>query len=298
MERQVIAIVGPTASGKSRLAHRLAKVLKSQIISADSRLIYKKMDIGTAKPSKTELLELPYHLVDVVEPNQNYSLGNYLEAAEPTLHNLLNCGSVPVIVGGTGFYLRGLLQNLGLPDVKPDLAFRERMSEVSTKELYANLKQLDSTDHWKMHPNDRPRVLRALELTKAGVLGAIKEPHNFTVHWFGLNYLERQTLRANIQERAKMMLASGLIEETQGLIAEYGQLELLEKTIGYAEVLQFLNGQISSKQALVEAITISTSQYAKRQLTWFRANKSIIWLNSEESLNLLLVSCLKALKKE
>jgi tRNA dimethylallyltransferase len=314
MKAKVIAIVGPTASGKSRLAHELAKISQTEIISADSRLVYKRMDIGTAKPSAEEQSELPYHLIDVIEPKQNYSLGDYLAQAEPILANLLSRNKTPIVVGGTGFYFRGLLEDLSLPTIGPNLSFRAEVAEISTEVLYSLLKSQDSENKWKMHPNDRPRIIRALELNKVQNLADSQTPlcevennKDYEVIWIGLNYDNRSKLRERINLRTRKMIEDGLIKETQQLLAEYGPLEIFAKTIGYAEIIKLLDSEIflnidtqsqpinlseEQKEALVELINISTSQYSKRQMTWFRANKKIVWLNSEEPIEKQLAQCL------
>ncbi len=278
---KVIAIVGPTASGKSRLAHALALELQSEIVSADSRLVYKHMNIGTAKPSMAEMQELPYHLVDVVEPNVDFSLGKYLNNAEPALEKIIAQGKVPVVVGGTGFYFRGLLEGIKFPDVPPDKIFRESLQEVSTIELYARLKNGDAENFWKMHPNDRLRIIRALELERAGLIKTSNQENDYEVFWFGLNFSSRESLRVRIRERAALMLKMGLVDETEMLLNKYGELELFAKTIGYAEVLRYLKKETLD---LLEEITISTAQYSKRQMTWFNSNKKVVWLSADDQL--------------
>lgn len=286
---KVIAVVGPTASGKSRLAHALAKEIDSEIVSADSRLVYKKMNIGTAKPSLEERSEIPYHLIDIIEPNaQEFSLGNYLELAEPILQNIFSQKKYAIVVGGTGFYLRGLLENLNLPDVKPDLDFRRSFINISTNDLYAQLKAKAQNNVYKMHSNDRPRIIRALEIERNAQKQIPIKEKNFKVIWIGINYLERELLKMQIQKRTQNMIEQGLVSETQNLYEEFGELEIFHKTIGYKECLNYLKNQNSTLDELAELINISTRQYAKRQLTWFRANKAISWLNAAQNFDSLL----------
>lgn len=292
--KKIIIIVGPTASGKSALTHALAKKYGSEIISADSRLIYKKMNIGTAKPTKEELSEINYHCLNLIEPCQDYSLGKYLENAQPKLKGITEKYNFAFVVGGTGFYLKGLLENLFLPEIGPNLKLRQKVKDQSTESLYAELKNKDLENKWKMHFNDRLRIIRALEIElvheKKDLPFINLEFNNFLAEceiiWLGLNFDLRDKLRAKIKRRTELMLQSGLIEETQTLINEYGQLDLFAKTIGYAECLNYLNKQILSTDELLNKIIISTSQYAKRQITWFKSNKNINWLNPE-SPNLL-----------
>ncbi len=293
--KKIIVITGPTASGKSALAHALAKKYGSEIISADSRLIYKKMNIGTAKPTQEELSEVNYHCLNLIEPYQDYSLGKYLENAQPKIKEIIEKYGFVFVVGGTGFYLRGLLEKLALTEIGPNLELREKIKNQSTENLYAELKQKDLNNKWKMHFNDRMRIIRALEIelieNKQEVLPLVNNDFNdflteCEIIWLGLNFDLRDKLRAKIKIRTEIMLKAGLVEETKLLIAEYGELELLKKTIGYAECLSYLNQTISSEDELLDRIIISTSQYAKRQMTWFKTNENINWLNAE-SPNLL-----------
>jgi tRNA dimethylallyltransferase len=295
---KIIAIVGPTASGKSNLAHQLGKVLGSEIVSADSRLIYKKMDIGTAKPSIEERTEIPYHLIDLIKADESYSMGNYLEDAKPIIDNLLAKNKIPIVVGGTGFYLRGLLEGLHLTETQSDPKFRESIKDITTEDLYKTLQEQDSHQKFKMHFNDRSRIIRALEILKANNenLHQNKEEKSLQfdaeIIWVGLNFDSRDKLRAQIKTRAEKMVEQGLIDEVQNLLNEFGELEIFDKTIGYKETIRFLKGDIKTQSELIDLISISSSQYSKRQMTWFRANQKINWLNSEYSLSNLIEKCL------
>ncbi|MDX1918954.1 MAG: tRNA (adenosine(37)-N6)-dimethylallyltransferase MiaA [Candidatus Caenarcaniphilales bacterium] len=278
-KREVIAIVGATATGKSTLSIRLAEKLSSEILSADSRLIYRGMDIGTAKPTLQEQIIAKHHLIDLIYPDQDFSLGAYLRLAEPLLENLLCAGKIPIVAGGTGFYLRGLLEDFCLTDTPPDQDFREGLKDISTADLYLHLQN----PGWKIHATDRARIIRALELERAGHLPQKNsKKRDFTVKWYGLKYEKLEHQHRAIRQRVEAMIKAGLIEETQSLTAKYGELVLFEKTIGYKETLSYLRGDTSSIDDLIEAICISTNQYRKRQNTWFRANKAIQWLSAEE----------------
>lgn len=284
-KRLIIAIVGPTASGKSALAHELAKKLQTEVISADSRLIYKGMNIGTAKPSVEERNEVVYRAIDLIEPSEEYSLGKYIEDVHPAMENLLASSKIPVVVGGTGFYLRGLLEGLPLTEVPPNQRLREELKNLETNILFAKLKEKDFNNKWKMHFNDRARIIRALEIEDAQVSGQviIEKPHQIDakVLWIGLNYSSRDKLRQKIKLRAELMMQAGLLNEVENLLKKYGELEIFKKTIGYKESLDFMSGQLASLDELVEKITIASSQYAKRQMTWFKRNQLINWLDSE-----------------
>jgi len=278
-KRKVIAIVGPTATGKTSLAHCLAKELGTEIISADSRLVYQEMNIATAKPSQGLRQEINYHLIDVLSPSEErYSLGRYLNDATPALRKILNDEKIAIVVGGTGFYLKGLLDEIKLADVKPDIAFRESLKDIDTLNLYKQILQPRN-----ISPNDRFRIIRALEIERTGARSMSIEKDFFIVHWFGLDFLERKHLRENIRSRTEEMLSTGLLDEAEYLFAKYGSLEIFKNTIGYKECLEFFEGSIQTKQHLLDRIVTATSQYAKRQLTWFRSNKKIHWLSAQNT---------------
>ncbi|MDX1919260.1 MAG: tRNA (adenosine(37)-N6)-dimethylallyltransferase MiaA [Candidatus Caenarcaniphilales bacterium] len=284
---KILILVGATATGKSSLSLVLAETLAAEIVSSDSRLIYKMMDIGTAKPTIEERLKIPHHMIDLVEANQKFSLINFIEKATPLILDISTRGKLPIIVGGTGFYLKGLVGDLEINEFETDLSFRETLQKKSTEELYQELKSIDLKGKWKMHPNDRYRIIRALEIESSPkketnqylANQALKD--NFELVWIGLQYESREKLRQNITERTHQMVDNGLIEETEALLNEYGELELFNKTIGYKESIEYLKGNIKSKTDLSELISIATRQYAKRQDTWFRANSKIQWLNAE-----------------
>jgi tRNA dimethylallyltransferase len=292
----LIAIVGSTATGKSSLAHSLAINFGYPIVSADSRLVYKKMDIATAKPTKKELTETHYEMIDLVEPNELYSLGKYLEEAVPKSQNLLNNHKNVLVVGGTGFYLRGLLEGLPITDTPPNRKLRESLNSLSNETLVLELNKLDLQKKWKIQSNDRVRLIRAIEIESSPeknsekVRGLSLKAED--IWWIGLKYSNRDLMREKIKQRTQTMISSGLIEETQTLLREYGRLEIFERTIGYSETMDFLEGKISSEGELIDKISISTSQYAKRQMTWFKTNKAIQWFDVDEGIGQALNLCL------
>lgn len=308
LKQKVLVIVGATASGKSSLALQLAGHFSSQIVSSDSRLIYKHMNIGTAKPAKEEMSQILHHMIDLVEPSQSFSLAKFVGMANPIVCEIAEKQSLPIIVGGTGFYLKGLIGDLELDDFEVNPELRESLLVLSTEELLLKLNELDKVKKWKMHINDRYRILRALEIE----LSSNQQQNNqlnkkdtnasnqslkekFEIIWLGLKYESRETLRNKILERTQIMIEIGLIDEVQGLLNAYGELEIFHKTIGYKESIEYLKGQIKSKEELIERIAISTRQYAKRQDTWFRANPQINWLNAESSSSEKLNSVLNLL---
>ncbi|MDJ0625769.1 MAG: tRNA (adenosine(37)-N6)-dimethylallyltransferase MiaA [Candidatus Caenarcaniphilales bacterium] len=293
-KKYIIAIVGPTAVGKSALAIDLASCLQSEIISADSRLVYKKMDIGTAKPTLKERKGIKHHLIDVLEPNEEvYSLGRFVNEAEPLIKSIIQEGKTPVVVGGTGFYFKGLLEKNPVFNVEPNHIFRQTLEKFSTEELYNKLKETSTPEHtWGMSPNDRYRIIRALEIENAFSNKDFhkkinKKNFEWEVLWFGLKANNRNFLKEKISHRIDLMLKSGLIDEVKTLIEEYGELEIFKKTIGYSETINYLNKEIS-KEELKSKIAIATNQYSKRQMTWFKANKKIIWFDCFENKSTIL----------
>jgi tRNA dimethylallyltransferase len=282
--KTVIAIVGPTASGKTDLSINIAQKLNGEIISADSRLVYKDFNIGTAKPSLTEMATIPHHLIDVVSPDKIYTVGDYREKADSVITNLLNDNKVPIITGGTGFYVRTLLGDLEIPDVKPDIEFRESIEKQITEKgkeyLHQLLKEKDPITAEKLHPNDIFRITRALEVQH--VLGkpmseaqALSEP-KYNVIYIGLNTQDREILYERINIRVDNMIQSGLVEEVKFLVNKYGKTLSLLKTLGYKEICEYLDSEKTLEES-IEEIKKNTRNYAKRQLTWFRANKNISW---------------------
>jgi len=289
-ENLIVAIVGPTASGKSALAHKLALRLQTQIISADSRLIYKGMNIGTAKPSIQEQQEVNYHMIDLIEPPERFSLGQYIQQSLPITNTILQNKQLPLFVGGTGFYLKGLLQGLPLTNVAPNYELRAELDLLSNDELFQRLRTQDIKQKWKIHPNDRMRLIRALEIESLCESSqkeekALRLPAKTL--WIGLKAESLDSLRKRIEGRTQKMLKTGLIGEVESLLKEYGEVEIFNKTIGYKETIDFLKGQIGSLDELAGKISITSGQYAKRQMTWFRSNRLIKWfdcMQEEESL--------------
>lgn len=283
---EAIVIVGATASGKSSFAHKLALELDTEIISADSRAVYVGMNIGTAKPSTKEQTEIKYHMIDVLEPSESeYSLGQYLNQAKPLLKEIRSRGKLPIVVGGTGFYVDGLFEKFLIPQVKPDLVFRKSLEGIRTEILYEKL-----SEKRNIHPNDRFRIIRALEIQensseqetgrKTELRIEAEKTKDSKILKLGINFKDREVHRKRIRERTESMLESGLVNETESLLKKYGRLSLFTKTIGYNECISFLDGLIKNKDELLERIEIATRQYAKRQRIWFKRDKSIIWLES------------------
>lgn len=279
MNNRVIAVVGATASGKTSYAIELARKINGEIISADSRLVYKGMDIGTAKPTIDEMQEIPHYMIDVVEPEYNYSVGLYVKEAKKHITDIISRGKVPIVVGGTGLYFRVLLENYDLPDVKPDYELRKELSSYSYEELLEMLTKLDEKAANSVEKNDKKKLIRYIEIIKlAGkpldLVRGIKEKE-FNVEWVGLNF-PREILYDRINKRVDLMIEQGLIDETKKLLQKHGRISNITDTIGYREVLSYLDGELSLDEAK-DKLKQNTRNYAKRQLTWFRKNEQINW---------------------
>lgn len=279
MNNRVIAVVGATASGKTSYAIELAKKINGEIISADSRLVYKGMDIGTAKPTIDEMQEIPHYMIDVVEPEYNYSVGLYVKEAKKHITDIISRGKVPIVVGGTGLYFRVLLENYDLPDVKPDYELRKELSSYSYEELLEMLTKLDEKAANSVEKNDKKKLIRYIEIIKlAGkpldLVRGVKEKE-FNVEWVGLNF-PREILYDRINKRVDLMIEQGLIDETKKLLQKHGRISNITDTIGYKEVLSYLDGELSLDEAK-DKLKQNTRNYAKRQLTWFRKNEQINW---------------------
>jgi tRNA dimethylallyltransferase len=285
----LVVVCGPTASGKTSLALRLAEQFPSEVVSADSRQVYRDMDIGTAKPSSDELARVPHHLIDIVRPDQAFNANKFAELAHQAVTGIHQRQKLPLVVGGTGLYLQVLVS--GLLDVPgPDEALRERLrleeEQQGPGSLYRRLQQLDPAMAERLQPRDQVRIIRALEVHAATgqSLAALQQQHNFSANrfrvlWLGLA-VERQQLYRIIEERVEAMFAKGLVDEVRGLIAQGYSPDLKAfKTIGYREVISFLKGELSLEQAIA-AVKLNSRRYAKRQMTWFRRNPEIIWVDS------------------
>lgn len=272
---KVIAVVGPTASGKTAFAVELAQKIDGEIISADSRLVYKGFDIGTAKPTEEERCGIPHHMIDIVEPEVNYSAGLYVNDAQKTIKNIISRGKTPIIAGGTGLYLNILLMNYDLPNAKPDYELREKLK--NTENIYDILKNLDADGAVNIDKNDRKKIIRAIEIIKSTgkPLAACKKPPEFDVEWIGLNF-PRTELYDRINKRVDLMIKNGLIEETQALLNKHGRIDNILYTIGYQEIVSYLDGLLTLEEA-TDKLKQNTRRYAKRQLTWFRKNPNIKW---------------------
>ena len=274
-KNKVIAVVGPTASGKTAFAVDLAEKIGGEIISADSRLVYKGFDIGTAKPTLDERRGIPHYMIDIAEPEVDYSAGLYVHEAKRIIEDIQSRGKVPIIAGGTGLYINILLMNYDLPKVEPDYELREALK--LEEDLPAILAELDPETAQLIDKNDRKKLIRAIEIVKTTGKPIQRRKNNpeYEIEWIGLNF-PRDVLYDRINRRVDLMFEAGLIDETKNLLQKHGRIPNLLYTIGYQEVIQYLDGLLTLGEA-VDKLKQNTRRYAKRQLTWFRKNPAINW---------------------
>lgn len=274
----LVVIVGPTGVGKSDVALALAEANRGAIISADSRQIYRDFDIGTAKPTAEELARVPHDMVGCVDPTYTYTVAEYQEAAREAIARRREQGYLPFLVGGTGLYVRAVLDGLTIPPVPPDPAFREGLAGEA--DLHARLAQVDPESAARLHPNDRVRLIRALEVFHhtGQPIGAFQ---NTTPCPYRLLFLAvgapRAMLYERIDTRVLRMMEAGFAGEVKGLAETYGWELPLMRTLGYAEIGASVRGEMSEAEAIA-LMAQHTRNYAKRQLTWFRAEERARWL--------------------
>ena len=276
----LIVICGATASGKSSLALEIAKRLNSVIISADSRQIYREFDIGTAKPSIAEQKLIPHYQIDICEPTETLTLAEYQQQTQAIIEQQVN-NCLPLLVGGTGLYLDAITKGLKIPRVSPQPELRSQLSNLGQTQIHAWLSQIDPIAAEKIHPNDQFRTLRALEVFYVtGVPISAQQgenPPHYPILQIGLD-CDVAVLDRRITTRTRQMIEAGLIEEVKYLCNKYGTDLPLLNTLGYAEIKQYLAGDLNLEEAIASTVT-HTRQFAKRQRTWFRKNKQIIWFD-------------------
>lgn len=286
--KRLIVIVGPTASGKSELAVRIAEACGGEIVNADSMQIYRGMDIGTAKPSEEMQRRVPHHLLDIVDPDVNFTASDFRRYAGKAIEEIHGRGRRAIVVGGTGLYLKALLKGL-LDAPGGDEAIRRKLEatadEIGNESLHGILAGLDSETAAEIHPNNRVRVIRALEIiySTGQPVSKLRKAHGFGSNVYdcvkiGID-VERPLLMERIERRVDAMIANGLVDEVRGLLAKGYSPELKSmKAIGYRQICEYLAGKYTLDEA-VRLMKIETRQYAKRQLTWFRNDSEIKWFD-------------------
>ena len=284
----IICIAGPTASGKTALAVELAKELNGEVVSCDSMQVYRRMDIGTAKPTPGEMQGIPHHMIDVAEPEEDFSVSRYCSLAAPIVDDILSRGKTAIIAGGTGLYMDSLIQGNDFAPF-PSTGVREKLEQEARAQgiqvLYDRLAAIDPEAAGRLHLSDQKRIIRALEVYLE--TGETITEHNrktqllpprFSPIWLGLDFENRAELYERIDRRVGIMLEQGLIGEIQGLLSSgIPEKCTAMQAIGYKEFVAALNGECTLEEA-ADQVRQSSRRYAKRQLTWFRRNKSIHWL--------------------
>jgi len=284
---KIIAVAGPTASGKSELALQLAQHFNGEIVCMDSMQIYRRMDIGTAKPTPAEQSVVPHHMLDIIEPTETYAVADYAVQAEKVLHQILSRGKLPIMTGGTGLYLKAIMHGLSLGGAPADETLRQKFAQIALEPdgrnvLHQKLEEVDPVSADKLHPNDIRRVIRALEvyeLTGVPLSQQTQEEAQgpFDVLPLAID-IPRPLLYERLETRVHAMMAAGLLSEVRSLLQEgvTAQMQSMQG-IGYKELIPVVEGQ-QTEDAAIWQIILNTRHYAKRQVTWLRNEPRIVWL--------------------
>ena len=290
---KAIVICGPTASGKTSLSIELAKKINGEIVSCDSMQIYKDMTIGTAKPTIDEMQGIKHYLIDFISPEERYSVADYKRDATKAMKEIISKGKVPIVVGGTGLYLEALIYNIEYNEIETDLKYREELEKIEEAEglekLYKMANEIDKKAMGKISHKDKKRIFRVLEIyhstgktkTELEIESRRNEPE-FDYLLFGIT-MDREKLYDRINKRVDLMMEQGLIEEVENLLKKYKDFPTAMQGLGYKEVVEYLKG-ITTKEEMIEKIKMETRRYAKRQLTWFRKYRNLIWIDGLNNL--------------
>lgn len=294
--KNIIVILGPTTSGKSDLAVNLALWLGSkttakklgiagaEIISADSRQVYKGMDIGTGKITKKEMRDIPHHLLDVASPKQKFDVTRYKELAEKIIEKIISKNKIPIICGGTGFYIQAIIDNVIFPDVKPNETLRKKLEKESIEKLLIMLKKLDSDKFKTIDHKNKRRIIRAIEISKAlGKVPKLKSNPKYDALQIGI-LKNKKELQQSIEKRLLKRLKQGMVNEIKKLHASgVSWKKLIEFGLEYKYTSFYLQNKIT-KQEMIEQLNRAIRQYAKRQMIWFKRDSRIIWLSEKNTL--------------
>ena len=281
---KLIVICGATATGKSGLAMLLAEKLQTVILSADSRQVYREFDLGTAKPSLSDRSQIPHHLIDISDPRETLTMADYQDQAQGLIARYQQRGVIPLLVGGTGLYIKAITQGMKIPRVAPQPELRSQLATIPQTQLYQMLAQVDPVATQKIHSHDSVRTLRALEVFYVtGIPISAQQgenPPSYSILTIGLDS-SWQNLESRIQQRTQQMLDMGWLEEVEYLTKKYGADLSLLNTLGYQEMGQYLRGEVDLEGAIEQTI-LHTRQFAKRQKTWFHSRPEVNWFDSEE----------------
>jgi tRNA dimethylallyltransferase len=301
----LVVILGPTASGKTALSLHVAERMQGEVVSCDSVAVYRELEIGTAKPSKEERQRVPHHLIDIAGPKELVTAGDYARQARQAITEITAREHLPIVVGGSGLYLRALLEGLFAGPPRSEelrIRLRERAAERGTDYLHKLLHRIDPAAAQTIHANDVPKVVRALEVSissRAPMTGLWQQGRDalqgFKILRIGLNP-DRAALYARINQRAREMFSAGLLDETRMLIDRYGSSVWPLNSLGYKQAMQHLRGELSLEQAIAAAQQ-GHRNYAKRQMTWFRREPGVHWIaefGSEAAVQKEVVGLIKA----
>ena len=294
MQPKLVVITGPTASGKTALGVALARRFGGEVVSADSMQIYRGMDIGTAKPTPEEMQGVPHHMIDIADPTENYSVSRYAKEAAACVDDILARGNLPIVVGGTGLYIDSLIAGRTFADGTADTALRqelsERYDEIGGEGLLGELRKVDPERAAKLHPADKKRIVRAMEvyiLTGRTITQHDAEtravPPRYDAAKIALDFAVRQDLYDRIDRRVDIMVQQGLFDEVRALLAAGVPADCTAmQAIGYKEAVAAVQGKAAPQDA-VAAIQLASRRYAKRQLTWLRRDQDLFWLRHEKT---------------
>ena len=286
----VPVILGPTASGKTGLSIEIAKAVDGEIVSADSMQIYKGMDIATAKPTAEETADIPHHLIDFLPTDEKFSVADYVKLAREIIEDIHKRGKVPIVVGGTGLYIDSLF-NISFDNTDSDEELRDRLNaefdECGAEAMLERLRSVDEESAEKLHPSDRKRIIRALEIYES--TGLTKSENDrlskenelpYDVLYIGINYKDREKLYKRINDRVDKMLSDGLLDEA-GKFTELNEKLTSVQAIGYKELYPYFKNEKSLKEC-IDTLKKESRHYAKRQITWFKRNKNVHWFYPDE----------------
>ena len=282
MNKEIIVLTGATASGKTKISINLAKKINAQIICADSRIVYKNLDIVSAKPTIEEQEGIVHHLIDILEPTVEFSAGDFVTLAKEKIKEIHEKGKNVIICGGTWFYIKSLLDEQALPECPINPKLREELSKIANDELWEKLNKLDSTRASLIHPNNKDKIVRSIEMCLAlgEPISNYKRPKNecYNAKWYMPSW-DRETLYERINLRVDEMIKMGLYEEWQKNKELYPDSKIIRNTIGYSEFFEFEDIEVA-----IDKIKQYTRNFAKRQLTYFRSNSEIKLINSENNI--------------
>lgn len=290
--KKLLVVAGPTASGKTSLSIELAKLYNGEIVSADSMQIYKGMNIATAKPSDIEMSGIKHYLIDFLEPNESYSVGKYVEDASKAVDKIIEKNKLPIICGGTGLYIDSFLNGIDFVDNSANLELRAELNKIAEEKgidcLLKMLLEIDPYSYMRLHEQrNQKRIVRAIEFYKTTGMTITEQNEKsreneseYEYLIFGLKASDRQFLYDRINKRVDIMIENGLVEEAREILSS-DLSETASKAIGYKQLKPYIDGEASLDEC-IEKLKTETRHYAKRQLTWFKRNKDIFWINIDE----------------